>query len=251
MSNAGQDIALSFDDILEAVKETARGRWFVESLESRTRVGNTTRILDAIARLEDRVEEISQSTGDAVLVKKARESIIAARQDIARIENKASLSTEARLFAQLAGRARDEFNSNGMARALTLVEDLERELNPHGADMLQAVPLSEPAPEPAKAAFFEADEAIFEAAPTIAPSPVSAPAPEQPKEPGAAKGAKVVIHKLSTALAEIPTPGDAPAALTVAEKDIETEPAASRIHVTRSNPGEAEVPLLEEPAPAA
>jgi len=242
MSNPGQDLTLSFDDILGAVKETARGRWFVESLETRIRVGNTSRILDAVARLEDRIEQLSHNSEDAVLVRKAREAIAAARRDIARLENKEGLSTEAQLFAQLAKQAKDAFGGKGIARALTLVDDLDREFTPHSAE----APAAMSAPPPPAAALFQADEAIFEAAPTVQAAPAPTPAPETPKESGAPRGAKVMIHKLGVAAPEVPAkeePAPAPTA--------EAEPAHSRIHVTRRQPGEeSDVPLLEE-APAA
>ena len=247
MSNPGQDLTLSFDDILGAVKETARGRWFIESLEARTRTGNTTRILDSIARLEDRIEHFGQTGEDAVLVRKARESIALARRDIARLENKpAHMSAEAQLFARLASQAKQAFPQNsGISRALTLVEDLDRELNPQA-------PVGSESAAPA-ANLFQPDEAIFEAAPTLQ-APVHAPTPEQPKELGAARGARVVIHKLGPHEPESATSASEAAPDPVTEPVAETQPeqAHSRIVIVRRQPGEADaVPLLEEASSSA
>ena len=238
---SSQDLTLSFDDILAAVKETARGRWFVESLESRARTGSTSRILESIARLEDRIEHFGQSGEDAVLVKKAREAIAAARRDLVRLENKpANLSTEARLFARLAAQAKETFTQDSVegkrvARALSLVEDLDREFG--------AAPAAEPAKALDSAHLFQPDEAIFEAAPTIEPA-AAAPAPEQPKEMSG-RGARVLIHKLSAGV-HLPVQERVPE--TPATQAVgEAEPMHSRIVVVRRGPGEAEVPLLEEP----
>jgi hypothetical protein len=47
-----QDKALEFDDVLQAVRESERGRWFLGELENRLRRAETTKILAAIGKLE-------------------------------------------------------------------------------------------------------------------------------------------------------------------------------------------------------
>ncbi|MBG1233027.1 hypothetical protein [Aestuariivirga litoralis] len=252
MSNAVQDSALSFDDILEAVKDTARGRWFLEGFENRLRNGNMNRIMDAIGRLEERIEYFAQNDQDAHLVKKAREAIAQARRDIAQIENKpGNLSTEAQLFARLASQAKTAFASQpaegqGIARALSLVQDLDREFN----SQVQIV-APESASAPAMSNLFQPDEAIFEAAPAME---AVATAPAEPMREAGARGAKLVIHKLSAvahvpALEPVAEVEAAPAAEAQAQEE---QPAHSRIVVVRRAAGEeANVPLLEEAAESA
>ena len=247
MTNVGQDVGLSFDDIMAAVKETARGRWFIESFETRLRNGNLSSVMEAIARLEERVEHFSrdfaEGNEDAHLVKKARAAIAAARRDITLLENKpAGLSNEAQLFARLAAQAKDTFGQKGqerpgITRALNLVEELDREFSSQTRKAPAAATPAEPAD------LFQPDEAIFEAAP---PMPAAAAAVEPARETPA-RGAKVVFHKPSGVIHNDPL---AEAGLAEPEPVAEA-PVHQRIVVRRRGPSEgAGVPLLEE-APAA
>jgi hypothetical protein len=78
----------SIDEILAMVKETPRGRWFLEGYEKRLRTTETERILSSIAKLESHIQSVSMGDHDHALVRKAREAIAAARRDIAAIEQK-------------------------------------------------------------------------------------------------------------------------------------------------------------------
>jgi hypothetical protein len=249
----------SLDEVLSAVKETARGRWFLESYEARLRETETSRVLGAIAKLENHIQSMAATSEDAVLVKRAREAISAARRDIAALEpaNQA-LSNEAQLFGKLAERARTAFNDNNgttqsVGRALQLVGDLEREL---GAPVATFAPAPAPAVVPA-ANFFRQDEAIFEPAPKQAPTPAAAPVAESPVE-ASPRGAKLVVHRAAprpsteaVAKAETAAAAPAPAPLPVPEP---TELAAtpedstpkSRIMIVRRKADEMEqVPLMD------
>ncbi len=51
-----------YERIEAAVMETARGRWFLMEFARRQRAAETTRLLDAIARLENRVASLAQES---------------------------------------------------------------------------------------------------------------------------------------------------------------------------------------------
>lgn len=201
------ETALSFDDILEAVRESRRGRWFLEEFEKRSHRDGTERLLAAIAKLESVASTMGSNGPEAETLARARAAIFAARKDIANIDTGApGLSEEGRLFAKLANMARRSFagNSNvspsavntGVVRALRLVDELETDLcGPTSAVMSQ---FSEAPGTPAE--FFKQDADIFEApkAEESKPAPVVAEAPVRRRsdieEP---KGAKLVINRVS------------------------------------------------------
>ena len=185
----GQDVSASLDEVLIAVNETARGRWFLESYEARLRGAENNRILEAINKLENHIHSISQSTGDAELVKVARSAIAAARRDITALEPSIQgLSTEGRLFAHLADKARAAFTgapqtNQSVTRALQLVSDLDREFS----KTEPAEPFSKPIQ------LFKQDEAIFEPAPKQALAPARAPSGLIETSP---RGAKLLVQRV-------------------------------------------------------
>jgi hypothetical protein len=190
MSALGQEQPGSFDEILAAVKETARGRWFLETFEDRVKATESSRILGAISRLENHIQSVGGSEGDAALVRQARDAIAAARRDIAGMNNSSQgLSAEGQLFARLAMLSRQAFSGppnagRGIERALRLVADLDQALFTP-----QVLPLR----QTSESALFAQDEAIF------APAPATKlPAPELPEQQNPqAKGATVTIHHLN------------------------------------------------------
>jgi hypothetical protein len=183
----------SLDDILEAVKESARGRWFLEGYEARLKKAETTRILDAIAKLESHLSAHNPSSADAALVERARAAIAATRRDIADITDKpASLSVEGQLFARLASLSKEAFATApglgaGVACALQLVDTLDRELS--APQVLATIPVG-------GASFFKQDDAVFEPAPAAKPVVAVARAEVTPEPP--TRGAKLVIHRINT-----------------------------------------------------
>jgi hypothetical protein len=126
---------LDFDELMQAVKESSRGRWFLEQFEARLRHAETAGILAAIEKLERVVSESGAASQDTALVSKARAAIASARREIAALDmGKAGLSEEARLFAKLAELAKSAFSDEtsptlnaGVTRALRLVDDLEQD----------------------------------------------------------------------------------------------------------------------------
>jgi len=219
----------SLDEVLTAVKETARGRWFIESFEARLRASECNRLLEAISKLESHVLSVSKNGADAELLIRARAAIAAARKDIVAVEPTiAGLSSEAKLFAQLAEKARNAFNDNpkanqSVSRALQLVVDLDRELSPP--------PPAIAAPSPTQ--FFKQDEAIFEPAPkqVLAPRVVAEPVVDTNP-----RGAKLVIHRI------------APPVVPPAQSKVEPEiPVQDPV----IEPQLASETILENPAPQA
>ena len=256
----------SIDEILSAVKETPRGRWFLDGYEKRLRSSESERILDSIAKLERHIQSLSGTGHDGETLQKARDAIAAARRDIAAIEQKpAELSVEGQLFAKLAALSRQSFSgpqavSKGVERALRLVSDLDQQLGPAQS----TAPVS-PEFTPIKDADpFKAHEAIFEPAPP--PKPIINTRRNENSET-IPRGAKLVIqHKsvqpkpeAATAHVEMPLSVQTPATTDVgtavqqrvAEPKVAPTAAApeiqhSRIVIIRRKAEDMEhVPLLE------
>ncbi|HEY5364672.1 MAG TPA: hypothetical protein VIJ49_10770 [Aestuariivirga sp.] len=264
MSELNVAVPASLDEVLGAVKETARGRWFLESYEARLRGAETARLLQAINKLESHVLTQAQGGHDAEIVKHAREAISAARRDIGALDPTVTgLSTEAKLFAQLAEKARSAFNDappvgQSVSRALQLMGELEQQLSDPQADATSSV--VNLAAKPAQ--FFKQDEAIFEPAPKQAP-PALAVTPEVHPEVSA-RGAKLVVQRLGApialekravielqpqpiAAAPIPTPAPAPTPTPATAAAVVETPNKSRIIVIRRKADEmANLPLLDQ-----
>ncbi|MDE2384572.1 MAG: hypothetical protein KGO53_08130 [Alphaproteobacteria bacterium] len=240
----------SLDEILEAVKETPRGRWFLEGYEARLRQKDTGRILESIAKLENHIQSLGPTNADTALVKRAREAIATARRSIAAIPDKpASLSVEGQMFARLASLSKDAFGKDaglgaGVETALKLVADLDREFS--GPASAPAPLAFAAAPAPASAPeFFKQDEAVFEPAPAVKP-PSPAPKPE-PAAENSTRGAKLVIKRVAPAAA-----AEAPAAAPTLMETIATEeaPAPQAAIEPAPAPLAVEPPALQQAAPA-
>ena len=262
MSELNVAFPATLDEVLGAVKETARGRWFLENYEARLRGAETTSLLQAINKLESHVLSQAKGGHDAELVKHAREAISAARRDIGALDPTVSgLSTEAKLFAQLAEKARTAFTDvptagQSVSRALQLVGELEQELS--DTPMEAAPSVTDATAKPAQ--FFKQDEAIFEPAPKQAPAALAVVPEIHPEV--STRGAKLVVHRLGaptslnqlTAVEPPPRPVvAAPAPAAAAAPAIPSAPAVaeapgkSRIIVIRRKADEmVNVPLLDQ-----
>lgn len=176
------------DEILAAVKETKRGRWFLETYESRLRANDTSKILAAIATLERQIQSMDVPGSTSGLLIRARAAIAQARKDILDLPSKPpELSAEGQLFAKLASLSKQQFphdsaTSKGVDRALRLVAELDLDFSVPG----NATEAKQ---------FFKQDEAVFEPAP--GPKPVvlttrnEAPAEMPPR------GAKLIIQRIA------------------------------------------------------
>ena len=254
---SGQQSAFpeSLDEILNVVKETPRGRWFLEAYTNRVQTGGTSTILTAISKLETSLQSMSGSGGDAALLLKARQHIAQARADIANSEQGiATLSSEGQLFAKLAELSRKAFNepasgepeiAKNVERALRLVADLDHDLG------TTLVPMPVAAPKPA-AQYFKQDDDVFEPAP--APSAIKHVKPAKPVET-TARGARLVIQHidlnkteaLSSESVETKKPELVePEAITSTEVEA-ANPEPSRIVIIRKKAEDLiEVPLVDE-----
>jgi hypothetical protein len=245
----------SLDEILNVVKETPRGRWFIEAYTNRVQTGGTSTILSAISKLESSLQSMSGSGADTALLQKARQHIAQARADIISSEQgKASLSSEGQLFAKLAELSKKAFSdptnqepaiAKSVERVLRLVADLDQDLG------TSLVPMPIAAPKPA-AQYFKQDDNVFEPAP--APVAIKQVKAIKPVEP-AARGAKLVIQHLELNKTQTPEPQvtypvkpdmSEPLAITTTDAAASI-PEPSRIVIIRKKAEELiEVPLIDE-----
>jgi hypothetical protein len=192
---------LNFEDILEAVQDSKRGRWFLQEFESRIQKRESQSILSAISKLENRMEQLGPQATGADDLGKVRAAIANARSDLFKLGlGKEALSKEGRLFADMAELARRAMpdaddKSVGIVRSLQLVDEIDRTISPANDDK--------------GAKFFAADSNLFDR-PVTVPKPVLVenipqaaeprPAPVEVKTPAnkaepAPIGAKLVIRK--------------------------------------------------------
>jgi hypothetical protein len=223
MSNLeAMDHRLTFDDILEAVQDSKRGRWFLKEFETRLQKQDTTSILTAISKLEQRMDGLGAQAGQPEELVKVKAAIANARNDLLKMGiGKEALSAEGQMFANLADMARKAMpttthESAGVVRTLQLVAEIEHTIVPNAS-------------EDRAAKYFKADENLFErnAAPakpilvaTVPDAPVEAPkpAPVARKEEAISTGAKLTIRKSSAAedTAIAAPPPEAEAAMEIA-----------------------------------
>ncbi len=203
------DTRLCFDDILEAVQESKRGRWFLQEFESRLQKRDTQSVLTAISRLENRMETLGPQASHPDDLGKVRSAIANARNDLLKLGlGKDALSKEGRLFAEMAEMARKVMpiavDSNaGIVRTLQLVDEIDTVI----------------APSDRGAKYFNADANLFER-PATPSKPVLVQTPEPAaqqiavkKEEPPATGAKLVIRRSHQA----------------AEHPVEATPAANEV----------------------
>ncbi len=194
---------LSFDDILEAVQDSKRGRWFLQEFEARLQKRDTQIILKAISRLEARMEDLGPQASNPEDLNKVRAAIVTARNDLIKLGlGKDALSKEGRLFAEMAEMAKKAMpatvnGSAGIVRSLQLVAEIESTIAPANPDQ--------------GSRYFIADANLFER-PATAAKPVLVQAPEIKKEEPAATGAKLVIRRANqTPEPEATRPQEVPA----------------------------------------
>jgi hypothetical protein len=177
----------SFEDVLNAVQETARGRWFLEEYATRKKSEDTASILAAIVKLESVMARVPQAERDAepALLDLAKSAILRAKAQIRSMAPVDSpLSHEAQLFAKLADLSRtafaeseDDQGKQALGRSMEVALRLVNELD-------QSLGINEK-PEPqVSQKFFHRDSDIFE------PVAKEAPAPETSQ-----RGAKLTITR--------------------------------------------------------
>jgi hypothetical protein len=253
----------SIDEVLTAVQETPRGRWFLEAYANRIKNDGTANILQAISKLENNLTTMTISGADASLLQQTRDAIAAAKREIASIEPKnQELSAEGQLFAKLADLSRAAFQSSpsgqtnvakGVDRVLKLVTEIDNQLA--GGQSIKETVTAKPASN-----YFKADEVIFEPAPPPVPAPVAAPvliavSKPEPIVEAPGRGAKLVIQRISrpSASAETETPLvsaavlETPATESIAEPTVKSTTDSRIVIIRRKAEDMVEVPLLGEP----
>lgn len=247
----------SIDEVLTAVQETPRGRWFLEAYANRVKNDGTANILSAIAKLENNLNAMTTSGAEAGLLQQARNAIAAAKREIALLEPQTSqLSAEGQMFVKLAELSRQAFAttpastsvSSGVDRVFKLVAELDKNLAPASIAVAPAMPAVQ---------YFKQDEAVFEPAPAPVMAVVAKPTPAAIEVSN--RGAKLTIQRISPPKTEIATetvPPEVPAALPIHEEPVaivssapteQTQDEPSRIVIIRRKADELiDVPLLDE-----
>jgi hypothetical protein len=244
----------SFEDVLGAVQDTARGRWFLEEFSKRNKSQDTTSILAAIGKLESLIGTQTAPV-DGAQVQKARAAIAAAKAKIKALNNELpALSDEARMFAKLAEISRTALSGDkqavgrGVDVALSLVDELDQSFS-SGA-VVAAI-------KPAGESYYAADQDVFETPKVkpvekpvlvetpkpIAAAPVEAPKPakvedEQPR------GAKLTINRVKAADVFEVKP-----AITVEPVPVAPAPVEPAVVAAPVVPAVAAAPVLEAATP--
>ena len=201
----------SIDDVLTAVQETPRGRWFLEAYASRIKNDDTRNILSAIAKLENNLNAMTVPGAESGLLQQARNAIAEAKREIALLEPQtAQLSAEGQMFAKLAELSRQAFSgtaaqmngASGVDRVFKLVTELEQNLTVGNPAMAKEAPIEFAKPKPA-VQYFKQDEAVFEPAPapTMAVVAKAASITEVTN-----RGAKLVINRVNATKSEAHSP---------------------------------------------
>ena len=212
MSNGAMaETGLTFDDILGAVQESGRGRWFLEEFQKRHEDKGSAKILAAISKIESRIEAMAHVHEPAGELSKLRGAIATARREIALQETGfTELSAEGRMFAKLAEMARKTLPASpandasvkltsSVVRALNLIDEIDVTLNAPGSPLAANTDT-----------YFKADAALFEppvkpprpilvsvpAAQPVQKAPVEPAAISQAKEDEPKRGARLVINRL-------------------------------------------------------
>jgi hypothetical protein len=263
MSNLeAASVRLTFDDVLEAVQESKRGRWFLQEYENRLQQRDSKTIVSAIERLETRMQNLATPGVASEELTRVKAAIANAREDLLKLGlGKEVFSDEARLFANLADLARKAMpiavDSNaGIVRSLQLVDEIDRTIS-HG-------------PSDRGAKFFVADSALFEKSPAPSkpilvatpeqevPQPTSAPQTGEIKKSRVAEpiatGAKLVFVKAPSQIETNPETAHAiEVQPTPAKEEIKIEQGdlpsveSPRIVITRRKPEDMPNVIVDEP----
>jgi hypothetical protein len=259
------EIGFTFEAVLDAVQESSRGRWFLDEYKKRQGQFDSAKMMDAVSRIEMRVEGMAGHFTAADDLAKVRQAIAKTRNDIVNAQPETKgLSEEGRLFAHLADLARkampEQSSQAGIEQALRLVDEIDTNLNSNV--------MAFPAPA-AKSAdkYFQQDAAVFDQkpAPTV-PKLVAvaepAPKPAQPniEKPAAAKpvaepvatGAKLTITRVSKDKAQETPPESKPEVQVAPEANAapEVQPEA-KIELKAETVLEKIESVLEAPVEAA
>jgi hypothetical protein len=255
-SSVAAVLSESFEDVLGAVQDTARGRWFLDEFSKRQKSQDTASILAAIAKLENHIGSQSSSV-DGAQVRQARVAIAAAKAKLSAMHNDLpTLSNEARMFAKLAELSRAALSNDkpGVARgvdvALSLVDELDQSfasaatagLALAGSALTSSGPVAVAAVKPAGEAYFAADQDVFE-------TPKAKSVEIKAEKPAVAEAPKPAVAAPVAAVVEEAKPAPKPAVVTPKVED--EQPRGAKLTINRVKPaGVVEVkPAVAEAAP--
>lgn len=185
----------NYESLLAAVKETPRGRWFLDEFQARIRRSETESILNAIGKVEAAVASLPVS--ELPVLNTARAAIAAARREIAGLPGDGPDATAGAFFAHLAQGTAANNNSGEeapalsrrIARALQLVDELDTAIGRSSASVEAAPPLM-----PSQLQYFSQDEDVFVAPAKPQPGILSSQDAKVEKT-DAPRGARLVIKR--------------------------------------------------------
>lgn len=119
----------NYDDLLLAVKETPRGRAFLDEFTQRTRRNETQVVLTAIQKIETVISEVGRSSQFSPALNDARQSISSIRKEIVNLAD--------------AGNTPGNSLSDRIAAALKLVDDLDQRIQIPKSSAVNTVPMTQ------------------------------------------------------------------------------------------------------------
>lgn len=184
----------NYESLLAAVRETNRGRWFLDEYRARIQRSGTESILTAIGRVEAAIASLPVS--EMPVLNTARAAIANARREIAGLPGDGPDATAGAFFAHLAQGTAANNNSGEeapalsrrIARALQLVDELDAAIGSSARTDL-APPL-----KPAQMRYFSQDEDVF-VAPAKTQQPLASPPEAKLEKTEAQRGARLVIKR--------------------------------------------------------
>lgn len=242
-----------FGEILAAVQETRRGRWFLEEYRSAIHRAETAAVLNAIHKLETSLDtRFSADTG----VTQARQAIASTREKIARIGTGELPPADPHLFRKLAALQAEAANTAGpsaeatalnqrIALALQLVDELDLAMG-HEPAVSQDAGMTAVAHglSPEQKRLFRHDEQFFATENAAPPFPAHPPVPALPAappavvavpQPTAPRGARLVIKRAEPPAADM---ASTPMQAALADpQDFLDNAAAPAIHDAEALPG--------------
>jgi hypothetical protein len=259
VSNLSPVLSEAYEDVLAAVQESSRGRWFLEEYAKRIKGDETKSVLDSIHKLEAMVAGLPGPTATSPAVDRVKAAIEAARTELGMLKPEGKpLSEEAKMFAHLAKLSRQSFVAGapsdvtkGLEVALKLVSDLEDSFTFAPPAKAEAAPVKPPTEQQK---YFHQDADVFAPVPTGASTSVQfkTPATTKPPEDPVTRGAKLTIHRGVEQAPMEPAPGPVPANLQSVSHtpaDAKPEPDKPRIVIIRRKPEDlSAVPLADQVA---
>jgi hypothetical protein len=268
----------TFEDVYSAVKETERGRWFLDEYAARLRTDETRTVLAAIQKLESVVTSLPATETRTPELDKVKAAIKLARESISTqlaplAATQPNLSEEGQMFAALAKLSRQAIAedateslktnvANGLDVALKLVQDIDNEFSFAPPPSMPASPPSAPEqkgevsivikqkPNAETQKFFQQDADVF--APPAAAG-FKGPSPAKSGDDTTNKGARLTINKSDSRGTETSAPFEqetSSAQSSIQDSSNSDAEPKPRIVIIRRKPEDlTQLPLVDEEKP--